>query len=569
MVDFSAFYEMECIQKMDLDHLERYKTILEFYGPKLPERIELNGSAFTPHDMNHCLDIYKIISNVLFNRKTVYTEQCGLTKRELYILNLAVLFHDFGMSNRLGVSRETHSKESADYVQAEYDNSRSCFRSESNLTPNEIKALKSIIKAHSNIKDGTIIKENNGIYSKELCKKYRDYYGKPIRSLFLAGVLRIADELDITNERLGSGFIEEQIEEGKAKLKKYERDGNTKEIEKWNGFIESEKHWKKLHLFEVVTLNTKESSIDLIVDDDYVEILIDEGSTEKSISNDITEVFSKIKKEFDEIKKKAFSGADEKIYISAEKISVISENETLQKEIDNDISILSLPVKQNKLGEDSAQNRIIETDKSDTAPIVIDYELEKMLSEEVKERQLLQFGHFLLTDKYCARDWLNIREIVETRDISKKIVSSIVKHINSENVEKTIILGLDIVGALLASRIAFSLQMPMSYIISVKNADYNSAQDIDFDIKEDEKVILITDSIVTFKTLDDTLNKYGLENKIKSIYTIFYRKSQIESENRKKYINTTYSLNNSFPIEVVKKEHCIYQSNNCFAKNRH
>ena len=566
MEDFSAFYEMQCIKEMDENSLQRYKKLLEFYAPKLPERIELDGSAFTPHDANHCLDLYKIISSCLFANNIAYVPEHGLSKRELYILNLAVLFHDFGMSNQLGVSRGVHSRESAEYVQAEYDDSRSCLKTEGKLSPNEIKALKAIIKAHSNVKDPNISKDNNGIFSKELTKEYKDFYSKPIRSLFLAGILRLADELDITSERLGDSIIEKQIEEGKQKLKKFEKEGNTEELKKWEGFIE-EKHWKRLHLFEAIELNDKKTVIELIVDDDYIETLIDQGSTEKAVADEISEVYRKVKNEFSEIKKKAFSEASLKAYVPIEEIKVASENESLQKEIDKAQSIMSLSAIQNKEAESvSLEKKNVE---NFSIPLVIDAELEKMLTEEVRERQLLQFGHYLLTDEYCARDWLDIRELVETRDISKKIVSTIVKHINSRETEKITILGFDMVGALLASRVAFALQLPMSYIISAKNTDCNSVQDIDFKVEANEKVIIITESTVTFKTLDDTIKKYGLEDKVESIYTVFYRESDIESEQKEKYVRKTYSINNAFPIEIVKKEQCIYQKNKCFAKNKH
>lgn len=64
---------------------------------------------------------------------TTYQEGIGLSKRELFILNLAVLFHNISMSRCLDVKRENRSKLSADYVQNEYDNSRSVLRSKSRV----------------------------------------------------------------------------------------------------------------------------------------------------------------------------------------------------------------------------------------------------------------------------------------------------------------------------------------------------------------------------------------------------------------------------------------------------
>ena len=83
-------------------------------------------------------------------------------------------------------------------------------------------------------------------------------------------------------------------------------------------------------------------------------------------------------------------------------------------------------------------------------------------------------GYVIFLKSMFKSESLNIRELVETREISKKIVGSIVKHINSREPENVVILGMDMVGALLAARIAFELKFPMSYFVSVKNERYNS-----------------------------------------------------------------------------------------------
>lgn len=571
MNNFSAFSEIDCIKRMDSECYKMYMKVLEQYAPKLATRIVLDGSAFTSHDEYHCLDIYKIISTCLLREDTTYTDGIGLSKRELLILNLAVLFHDIGMSNRLEVKRENHSKESAEFVQAEYDDVRSVLRSQTDLTPPEIKALKAIIKAHSNIKgDPSIPKEKNGIRSPELKKEYKDLHSKPIKTLFLAGILRLADELDITSERLGNGTVENEIREGKDKIRKYEREGNIEELKKWKGFLESEKHWKRLYLFEAISLSEDKKGIELVVDDEYVEQRLDEGSTEKAIANEIVEIFSKVRGEFEDIKKIAFSDSEVNILIYVQRIDVISHIEKIQEEIDRAQAIISMPIVEKKeIDSKEEEKEGITITDTNQYPIEIDAELARYLDEEVRERQLLQFGHFILNEEYCARDWLNIRELVETREISKKIVSSIVKHLNSRRLEKVVILGMDMVGALLAARVAFELKFPMSYFVSVKNTDFNSIQEIDFDINEDERVIIITESIATFKTLRNALKKYGLEEKVDSIYTIFYRKTSFDINENDCLLNITYSINNSFPIELVEKEKCVYKAENCFAKNRH
>lgn len=569
MNSYSAFSEIECIKRMDRESYDMFMKVLEQYAPKLATRIVLDGSAFTPHDEYHCLDIYKIISSCLLREDTAYREGIGLSKRELFILNLAVLFHDIGMSNSLDVKRDNHSKKSADYVQAEYDDIRSVLRSQTNLSVSEIKAMKAIIKAHSNIKgDSSISKDKNGIRSPELEKDYQDFYSKSIKVLFLAGILRLADELDVTSERLGNGTLENEINEGKKIIRKYEAEGNLEELKKWEGFLESKKHWERLHLFEAIALSEDKKGINLVVDDEYVEQMLDEGSTEKAIVDEIVNVLSKIRSEFIDIKKIAFSDSEVNILVYVERIEVISNK--LQEEINKAQAIMTLPVaEQNDEVSKEEPNKEVIIKDANHYPVEIDVELSKYIEEEVRERQLLQFGHYILNEEYCARDWLNIRELVETREISKRIVSSIVKHINSRRLENVVILGMDMVGALLAARVAFELKFPMSYFVSVKNADINSLQEIDFYLKEDEKVIIITESIATFKTLKNALSKYNLCGKVDSIYTIFYRKALNAIGENDDLIKMTYSINNSFPIELAEKEKCVYKSEKCFAKNKH
>lgn len=214
----SEYKKIQCIRKMEEEYFNRFDNIVNEYAPKLSGRVIMDGSAFTLHDFeHHCFDIYKIISEVLFDEELVYKTDYGISQRELFILNLAVLFHDIGMFNELGATRANHSVKSADFVQREYDDSRSVFKKKSDLTVNEVKALKAIITAHSDVKDKTVEDEKNGMKSPDL-KDYNAKEGK-IRAKFLAGVLRLADELDVSSDRLGTGEIEQQIEEGKKSMK--------------------------------------------------------------------------------------------------------------------------------------------------------------------------------------------------------------------------------------------------------------------------------------------------------------------------------------------------------------
>lgn len=564
------YKNIQCIAKMEKKYEDMFDDIVKAYVNRLSSRILLYDSVYTLHDFeHHCFNIYKIISNVLFNENFVYNKQNGISQRELFILNLAVLFHDIGMSDVLDVTRENHSLKSAEYIQNEYDDSNRALKKNTDLTPSEIKALKAIVVAHSNVKDGTVNSQENGLNSPML-KEYDAKDGKPIRTKFLAGVLRLADELDVSSERVGQGDLEQQIEEGKKKYEKLKESAQTekqkKELERWDKYFDSLKHWKKLHLILSVKRSQDGETIELIVDDEYVERCLDGGNTEKALARDLVEIYLEIEKKLQEAMRISFSGRVFGTYVFVKRVELITENEKLQKEIQQKVNVRSLNIEKIKTKEnsnaDSIKNVLVQSE-----PRVIDIEIEKKIYDEVQKRNLIKFGHFLLNEKYCARDWIDTQEVVETKKILNKLVNTIVKDINSKEHKNYIILGIDLVGTLLASRIAFSLQKPLSYIVPEKDEENNVNQEIELNIDSNDEVILITDAIVTYDTIQKAITKYSLEDRIDSIYTIFYRKSdKVNVQNM--YIEKTFSINNMFLIELFEKEKCMYNKNKCIACNQ-
>lgn len=564
------YKSIPCIKKMGKGYQDIFDEMVKAYAEKLSSRIILSNSAFTLHDFDHhCFNIYKIISYVLFNEELVYKEDYGLSQRELLILNLAVLFHDIGMSEVLGVARENHSVKSAEFIQREYDDANRPLRNKTDLTISEIKALKAIVVAHSNIKDGSVSAQENGLYSHHL-KDYSAKNGTKIRTKFLAGVLRLADELDVSSERLGTGEIEQQIEEGERKFERLKKEavteGQKREVREWEGYIESHKHWKKLHLISNVQRNEDGETIELCVDDEYIERSLDEGNTEKSLSRDLVEIYLEVEKKLQEAIKLAFVGKTFRTYVYVKKVELITQNKTLDKEIQDKLSVCSL-TKDKKEIDQVVEQKVIEESLKKSVPRVINPELEKIIFDEVNKRNLIKFGHYLLNEKYCARDWIDTQEVVETKVILNKVVEAIVKDINSKEHKKYIIVGVDLVGALLASRVAFSLQSPLSYIVPEKDENNNANQEIELNIEEDAEIILVTDAIVTYDTIHKAISKYGLANRIDSIYTIFFRQSD-KVECKSVYLEKTHSINNAFYIELYEKEICMYNKNKCIARNQ-
>ena len=433
------------------------------------------------------------------------------------------------------------------------------------FTISEIRALKAIVLAHSNIKDGSVSSEENGLHSPKL-KDYSSKTGGVIKTKFLAGVLRLADELDVSSERLGTGELEQQIEEGQKEIEKLKEsiktEADKKKIEKWEKYIDSLKHWKRLHLISEVKRNQNRDTIELCVDDEYIERCLDDGQTEKSIARDLIDIYLEINKKLQEAIQEAFSERRVRKYIPVKQVKIVTDNVSLDTAIKKFLSVRSL----NDESKETKQT-FNQEEKGKDLPRLIDEELEKEIFDEVNKRNLIKFGHYLLNENYCARDWIDTKEVVETKKILNKLVEAIVKDINSKEHRNYIIVGVDLVGALLASRVAFSLQKPLTYIVPEKDEDNNTDQEIDLNLDENVDVILVTDAIVTYNTINKAISKYSLENKIDSIYTIFFRQSdKVKCDNTN--VEKTLSMNNLFGIELFEKQKCIYNKNKCIAQNQ-
>lgn len=65
-----------------------------------------------------------------------------------------------------------------------------------------------------------------------------------IRTRFLAGVLRLADELDVSVERLGTGELQQELEEQEQKYNIIKNKQNCSEIEenKWKNGRDLKSH---------------------------------------------------------------------------------------------------------------------------------------------------------------------------------------------------------------------------------------------------------------------------------------------------------------------------------------
>ncbi len=585
------YKKFACVKELK-EYKERFCKIAEHYGEQLNKKIIIDDSVYTLHDFDfHCMDLYKIISEVLLDANRAYSG--GLTEKELYILDLAVLFHDISMSNDVLTERNNHSKMSADYIQEIYNDIHSFFYTECQLNANEIKALKAVILAHSDVKDGTIPPENRGLKDPYLTDSMPAKNGF-IRGKLLAGILRLADELDITNERLGNTNIEQNLKAAREKnttleMKVESGEGGDElrdKLKKYKEYVESLGYWEKLHLFTQVYRECQDDTIYLITDDEYLQLLIDRGDKASVLARRILSVYEKIEKEWAEIKQTVIDSSLKKLDIKSFfpvtvikiKCGINSVKQELDKQLNNVMTVKEVDksdVSSNDAGKNDIKDKTKNRDEKKHIQI-IDKALSDRLTQEIRRRHLLKVGHFLLDDYFCARDWIDIKEILETKIITNSIVECLVNHIRYN--QKTLIVGLDLEGALLASRVAMGIKRPFSYIIPVKEHSNSSTKEYEISIKEYDDVILFTDAIVTFDTIKKALNEIEISNnltkeqlmgKISYIYSIFYRESDcLELKKNSELLEKTYCLNMDFPVELFKKEECHYViEGQCLALN--
>jgi len=592
------YQDFSCIKNLK-EYNDIFCDLVHFYGDDLNDKIIIDGSVYTLHDFNnHCVDIYKIISEVLLDSKRAYLD--GLSQKELYLLDLAVLFHDISMSRDIMVERTNHSKKSAQEVQDIYNDTESLLYKKAQLNQNDINALKAIILAHSDVKDGSVPVEKRGLNDPSLMDNMPTRSG-PVRAKLLAGILRLADELDITSDRLGNANIEKNLKNARNKfidmdmqVKSGERELDQDKYEKYKKYMESLSHWEVLHLFSQVTRESQDDTIYLVTDDQHIQNLLDSGNTPAELARKILKVYDKVIKEWKEIKHKIIDDSPQKVDVRSffpvidikVKCGVDSVQEELDRQTNNIKNVREVSTVLNT-GEDSSdienasENKSLNSgNQSEQSIQLISEKLSNMLKREIKRRHLLRVGHFLLDDNFCARDWIDTKEVVETKVILDDIVEHFIKHIKDtcDLQKKHLVVGLDLEGALLASRVAMGLKMPFSYIIPVKDRLNSSTKETELSIVEYDGIILIVDAIVTFDTIKKALNDIMKNNqlrmeqmleKITHIYSIFYRENNLVNlEEMEELHRKTFYGNNDFPIELFKKEECRYiKKGQCLALN--
>ena len=562
------YKKLECYTYMPEKERICFDKLVEHYSHFLGEGKTENATAtrFTLHDFeHHCYDLFKYISEVILSK--VSYGSGGLNSRELYILNLAVLFHDISLHLVEGCDRQKHARQSSEWVQDEYENQNTTFSDVCELAETEVYALCAIIMAHSDEKNGD---EKIGLENLEL----RDYPAKEgvIRVKLVAGILRLADELDISTLRIGDRRFEGQL---KKLSEEYEQANNQyctavdveirnnaeQEMRRLKPSAESYKHWKKLHYFEEVSRSN--TAIIIKGNEDRIKREIAQGK-EDEVEELIEEVFYKVSKEFLKIQKLLLTSVDGyRAIIAIDKVEIQGIERQLKERLESEYQKLKNEVENE--AEKTIEHRALQVEGAEN--------LEEAIGNLIETKNLLAPGHFVMNSKYCACDWIDTQAVLENADIYRECMDLYIRHIKKSNLCDVLLIGLDLQGALMASTIGFMLGVPFAYIIPVHKKDQNSERDSRLNFTNEKSVILFTDAIVTTQSIDDACVAYNIrQNSIKAIYTIFYRpvrksiKTHILSD---KYTDKIYYINDKYIVDLISRDECERnEPEKCLACNK-
>lgn len=554
------FMNYNCIEYLSEQDKNRFKKLVEHFAPKLNKVNSSNGTVFTPHDFDHhCKNIYHIISNVILTESAF--KNGGLTNKELYILDIAVLLHDIGLTKESVIERERHAIVSSDMIDKLYKNSECPLsKAMSGLGRKDMKALKLIVKAHSDVKNEEKI---CALDDKELNNDMKSVNEEKIRGHFLANVLRLADELDVTNDRFSDIDIMNQLSEANMRYIKEKSKVSPNEdlIVQLNNSIESLEYWKKLYYFEAIS-RKEDGTVEIEFDDDYIEDMHREGASLEEIVAKAFEVYEKLQKEF-----KKFNND---IASSYELVNLVGVKRIILKSNNSDINAII-----NKRKVDLVNDA---KDKKKQSVVVLSESVENQITRFVNKRKLLDGGHYYRKDGYCARDWINVKEIMGTNSFFKKgekLILNATKNIIDSNSGSSLIIGIDFSGMLIGSKAAITLGIPYTFAIPVDNEIDASENELKITLEDNyENVIIMTDVIVTYNTILRLVKKYRLEEKIIAIFGILYREPQgfdgmlNNQEEVEKLYKITYVLNKQYPIELHCNKDCkIIEQYGCIAKN--
>lgn len=531
---YSLIEKMPIVKRLKGTEFERkFANLVNYAAPILEHGPELSSIGFTPHDFTHHVkDIYSLFDKML---PEAFFEKYSIGEN-LFVLLTGALFHDIGMTKEWNDAvRTKHSKMGKEMFLAHFTESGADSVVKQSIETRYSEYIGDIIYAHSDVKEseGSRIETFRDIYDKYEKRKYGTKGNQEeINVPFLAALLRLADELDITYERI------ENIDYTKK-----------------NNISSSLEHFRLCELIKDIQPSKNNDSLVIVIDESKCNLeLLDQESSDTNCCQH-----------------------DETLKLATEAASILERYEKIQKEFKmlNELVLRNTTYASDgiwrirRIELEQEENLITAVKKK---RIIVDRD--GNLTKEVIRNSLFKSGHYRLDETHSVRDWIDLDGLFNCEG-----KALIVELLSNDFIEKVIkskktIIGINHYGAILASLAGYKYGKPFDYVFDSKKNVGIFEREISH--IEKDGILLIIDVVVFGDSLSkvlDSLSERGIidENNGVDVIILFeriYKKSKKykESYNLSKiysnrFIHEVYVINDSFDVELCKKnrEECIFR----------
>jgi orotate phosphoribosyltransferase-like protein len=506
---------------------------------------------YVPHDLQHSVRVLESFCDMVDPNATKEFDS-----RTWFIVGVSIYLHDIAMQFK-PEDRKKHGMDGASFIQEQADLQTTPIHT---LDQDDIYCIKKIVNAHTN---------SPGLSTEKVFQTIESAYPPGKDSIMLkqlAAMIRIADELDISRDR----------------IKKYDRFDYGIEISIDENQINDESfvHWEKCELFnrpQIVQDNSRRDyNIHLVPIDETVKNRIDIYGYRITCLL-LAIVINKVSKSLNEMK--AYGDISKNGYckdLSAVLMVTNPPNLELESayfelsvESIKEASIAS-EIKEYKFPKETAKRKKNLSRTSIDIKVVANKQAKK-LQAQLKNINFIESGHYKVSSTHCVHDWINCKMLVHNRELSDLMIKCIVNDILSRSTLEEncalklpdVVLGVDSTGFLLASKVAMTLCLPFtSYIPSRYN---NEISEMDRNIFGEfttkcSDIVLITDVVVFGEAVAQAIAAIkkivSIENDCITIYTMFVREtnSKLDSELEGVHIK---SLTKKLSTSLIEEKECL------------
>ena len=486
----------EKLRSLNSDYLTLFEANIVKVKPILEK---CTPQEFTFHGLEHCITLEKyaneLIAESLLNR---------FNAEEIFILLNGIYYHDIGMISYKKIEHSWFDSDNKKQKIVEFVSNRNehniiskemiYYEDENDYNKSLISlphddasfanSISMLCEGHRDYKTG----ENTQVKTLEKIPPIENYRGEEIHTRTLACILRLADELDITNQRAPSDVL--------IHLKTFISSKSIKEWRKHDLFgrveIDSERYLITLHPHLV---NVKSRDRELkdrtktrnLLFSKLAKIDIELENIEEAIDKDELENIYKLGYQKARIK------FDESVVTKDDKIQYSKD---VAKAFENETGGLgSERLESERFSETKVEKRKIKDHKK---------EFLKGIEELDNQKKLVSVGYFELPSNLYSKYYLNTNRIVSDNYLLNLLTSFYKNELIS--IDFDYILGIDKTGIIIGSNLSIKTQKDFTYAMFSKNENHYS---IEFENNvsskiHGKKIIIVTDVIASGTTLITT-----------------------------------------------------------------